>query len=68
MDVLVLGMDGLYYMEVIVGLFVGLDFDLWGVYCLVVVVVIGVYNVVLVEIAVVELLLVMGVVQFYYSM
>lgn len=61
MDALVLGMDGSYYTEVIVGLFVGLDFDLWGVYRLAVVVVIGAYNVALVEIVVVELSLVTGV-------
>lgn len=59
-DVLVSGTDGLHHMEVIAGPPVGSDSDPRGAYCLVAVVVTGVYNVVSVEIVVAESLSIMG--------
>ena len=63
-----LGMDGPYYTEATVGLFAGLDLDLWGVHRSAVAAAIGAHNAALAETAAVELSLTTGVAQLYYSM
>ncbi len=68
MDAPALGMDGPYYTEATVGLFAGLDFDLWGVHRSAVAAAIGAHNAALAETAAVELSLTTGVAQLYYSM
>lgn len=61
-------MDGPYYTEATVGLFAGLDLDLWGVHRSAVAAAIGAHNAALAETAAVELSLTTGVAQLYYSM
>lgn len=68
MDAPKLGMDGPYYTEATVGLFAGLDLDLWGVHRSAVAAAIGAQNAALAETAAVELSLSAGVAQLYYSM
>ncbi|EFI6819484.1 multidrug efflux transporter outer membrane subunit MdtP [Escherichia coli] len=68
MDAPALGMDGPYYTEATVGLFAGLDLDLWGVHRSAVAAAIGAHNAALAETAAVELSLTTGVAQLYYSM
>ena len=68
MDAPALGMDGPYYTEATVGLFAGLDLDLWGVHRSAVAAAIGAHNAALAETAAVELSLATGVAQLYYSM
>lgn len=68
MDAPKLGMDGPYYTEATVGLFAGLDLDLWGVHRSAVAAAIGAQNTALAETAAVELSLSAGVAQLYYSM
>ncbi|MBV8043039.1 MdtP family multidrug efflux transporter outer membrane subunit [Pluralibacter sp.] len=63
-----LGMDGPYYTEATIGLFAGLDLDLWGVHRSAVAAAIGAQNAALAETAAVELSLSTGVAQLYYSM
>ena len=63
-----LGSDGPYYTEATVGLFAGLDLDLWGVHRSAVAAAIGAHNAALAETAAVELSLTTGVAQLYYSM
>ena len=67
MDEPALGMDGPYYTEATVGLFAGLDLDLWGVHRSSVAAAIGAHNAALAETAAVELSLTTGVAQLYYS-
>ncbi|MBA7848336.1 MdtP family multidrug efflux transporter outer membrane subunit [Klebsiella sp. RHBSTW-00465] len=67
MDAPKLGMDGPYYTEATVGLFAGLDLDLWGVHRSAVAAAIGAQNAALAETAAVELSLSAGVAQLYYS-
>lgn len=61
-------MDGPYYTEATVGLFAGLDLDLWGVHRSAVAAAISAHNAALAETAAVELSLTTGVAQLYYSM
>ncbi|ATF48640.1 MdtP family multidrug efflux transporter outer membrane subunit [Citrobacter freundii] len=68
MDAPKLGMDGPYYTEATVGLFAGLDLDLWGAHRSAVAAAIGAQNAALAETAAVELSLSAGVAQLYYSM
>jgi len=68
MDAPKLGMDGPYYTEATVGLFAGLDLDLWGMHRSAVAAAIGAQNAALAETAAVELSLSAGVAQLYYSM
>ncbi len=68
MDAPALGMDGPYYTEATVGLFAGLELDLWGVHRSAVAAAIGAHNAALAETAAVELSLATGVAQLYYSM
>ena len=68
MDAPKLGMDGPYYPEATVGLFAGLDLDLWGAHRSAVAAAIGAQNAALAETAAVELSLSAGVAQLYYSM
>ncbi|ECG5957057.1 TPA: MdtP family multidrug efflux transporter outer membrane subunit [Salmonella enterica subsp. enterica serovar Enteritidis] len=68
MDAPKLGMDGPYYTEATVGLFAGLDLDLWGVHRSAVEAAIGAQNAALAETAAVELSLSSAVAQLYYSM
>ncbi len=68
MDAPALGMDGPFYTEATVGLFAGLDLDLWGVHRSAVAAAIGAHNAALAETAAVELSLTTGVAQLYYSM
>lgn len=68
MDAPALGMDGPYYTEATVGLFAGLDLDLWGVHRSALAAAIGAHNAALAETAAVELSLTTGVAQLYYSM
>ncbi len=63
MDAPALGMDGPYYTEATVGLFAGLDLDLWGVHRSAVAAAIGAHNAALAETAAVELSLTTGVAQ-----
>ena len=67
MDAPKLGMDGPYYTEATVGLFAGLDLDLWGMHRSAVAAAIGAQNAALAETAAVELSLSAGVAQLYYS-
>lgn len=68
MDAPRLGMDGPYYTEATIGLFAGLDLDLWGVHHSAVEAAIGAQNAARAETAAVELSLTTGVAQLYYSM
>lgn len=54
MDAPALGMDGPYYTEATVGLFAGLDLDLWGVHRSAVAAAIGAHNAALAETAAVR--------------
>lgn len=68
MDAPRLGMDGPYYTEATVGLFAGLDLDLWGVHRSAIAAALGAHNAAMAETAAVELSLSTGVAQLYYSM
>jgi len=68
MDAPRLGMDGPYYTEATMGLFAGLDLDLWGVHRASVAAAIGAHNAAIAETATVELSLSTAVAQIYYSM
>lgn len=67
MDAPRLGMDGPYYTEATVGLFAGLDLDLWGAHRSAVNAAIGAQNAAQAETAAVELTLTTAVAQLYYS-
>ncbi|QME74536.1 MdtP family multidrug efflux transporter outer membrane subunit [Escherichia fergusonii] len=68
MDAPHLGMDGPYYTEATVGVFAGMDLDLWGAHRSSVEAAIGAQNAALAESSAVELSLTTGVAQLYYSM
>lgn len=66
-DAPALDMNGPYYTEAIVGLFVGLDLNLRGIHHSAVTATIGAHNVALAETVVVEPPLITSIAQLYYS-